>query len=231
MKVIICSFVTLMLLIGFAPAQSTKQAGTKTDSERPLTQIMAVTGLNELSHDAAVILRAVPGSPLLATQARQLPPTPSPGPTPQTCAADESVTFFDAKITTPITVCSPSSASASLDNALFFRGPKGTRFKLTDRGIFQSLADLKNSSLAPPPYVCATSNGPWSARIISQRGCIGTCSPYNHLFVVGVPNSVEFHWYGRFDQHPAGFEFVGTPTQTDHQSFGHCNGGPGAGAK
>jgi hypothetical protein len=225
MRVIICSFVTLMLLVGFAPAQATKQAGTKTDSERTFTQSKGVAGLNELSRGAAATLRAVPDSQLLATQTRQLAPVPSQGPPHPPCAADQSFTFYDAKITTPITVCSPLLAGDSLENAFFFRDAKATRFKLTDPGTFQSQANLKNSKLHAFPYVCATSTGPWSARIISERGCIGTCSPHNHLFVVGVPNSVEFDWFGALDRHPAGFEFVGAPIQTEHQSFGQCHGG------
>ncbi len=230
MRVIICSFVTLMLLIGFAPAQSTKQAGTKIDSERTLTQGRGVAGLNELSHEAAVILRAVPDSQLLATQTRQLAPAPSQGPPHPPCAADASVTFYDATITTSITVCSPLVVGNALDSALFLGKVTVTRFKLTDRAIFQSVAALRNSSVKPPPYVCTSSDGPWPARIISERGCIGTCSPHNHLFVVGVPNSVEFDWYGSLNQHPVGFVFVGRPTQTEHQSFGQCHGGTGAGA-
>jgi hypothetical protein len=36
---------------------------------------------------------------------------------------------------------------------------------------------------------------------------------------------VEFDWYGALNQHPAGFEFVGSPVQTEHQSLGQCHGG------
>ena len=225
MKAIIFSFVISMLLIGFALAQSTKQPGTKTDSERILTQGAGVAGLNELSREAAVILRAVPDSQLLATQTRQLAPVPSQGPPHPPCAADASVTFYDAKITTQITICSPLVAGNAFETALFLGKVRVTRFKLTDRAILQSLAAVKNSPVKPLPYVCTSSDGPWPARIISERGCIGTCSPHNHLFVVGVPNSVEFDWYGGLQSHPAGFEFVGSPIQTEHQSFGQCHGG------
>ena len=225
MKAIIVLLVTLMLLIGFALAQSTKQAATKTDSERSLSQGTGVSGLNELSREAAVILRAVPDSQLLATQTRQLAPVPSQGPPHPPCAADSSVTYYDATITTPITICSPLVVGNAFDTALFLGKVRVTRFKLTDRAVFQSLLALRNSSVKPPPYVCTSSDGPWHARISSERGCIGTCSPHNHLFVVGVPNSVEFDWYGGFHPHPAGFEFVGSPIETEHQSSGQCHGG------
>jgi hypothetical protein len=189
-----------------------------------------VSGLNELSHEVAVTLQAVPDSRLLATKIQQLAAAPPPAPPSALCPADASTTFYDAKITIPITVCSAEEARASLNNLLFPIDVKATTFKLTDPGFFQSLASLENSGIFEPPLVCKTSQGPWSARIITDRACIGTCRPYNHLFVVGVPNNVEFNWFGRFDEHPVGFEFVGAPTQTDHQSLGECNDGTGAGA-
>ena len=188
-----------------------------------------VAGLNELSYDAALTLRPVADSRLLATKAQQVAVAPSQGPPHPPCPADASTTFYDAKITTPITVCTPLIVGNALEKA-FLGEVRVTRFKLTNPAIFQLLADLKNSTVEPPPYVCTSSDGPWPARITAERGCIGTCSPHNHLFVVGVPNNVEFDWYGRFDQHPAGFEFVSSPTETDHQSQGQCNGEPKVGA-
>jgi hypothetical protein len=189
-----------------------------------------VAGLNELSHEVAVNLQAVPDSWLLATKIQQPVVAPPQGQPSALCPADASTTFYDAKITIPITVCSSEEARVSLDNPMLSRDPGATTFKLTDPSFFQSLANLNNAGIYQPPLGCKTSNGPWSARIVANRACIGTCSPLNHLTVVGVPNNVEFKWYGRFDQHPAGFEFVGTPTQTDHESLGKCNDGTGAGA-
>src|SRR4029453_8027464 len=79
-------------------------------------------------------------------------------------------------------------------------------------------ADLEDSVLEQPPLVCTVNNGPWSAQIVQERACIGTCSPKNTLTVVGVPNSVLFVWYGTFNDHPAGFEFVGLPIQIGESS-------------
>jgi hypothetical protein len=64
-----------------------------------------VAGLNELSREAAVNLRAVPDSQLLRHATRQLARVPAQGPPHPACAADASVTFYDAKITTQITIC------------------------------------------------------------------------------------------------------------------------------
>ena len=217
MRLITCLLLVLMLSIGFAPAQSTKQAGTKVDGT--FTQATGVTGLQELSHDKAVMLQPVPDSQLLATQIRQLAPVPQ-GPH-QLCAADASVTIYEARINTSITVCGPLAVSDTLVSTLVFRSSKPTRTRLTDPAVFQS-ANLK--TFAKIPYTCATSDGPWTARIFAERRCIGSCSPHNHLFVVGVPNTVEFDWYGSLDQHPPGFTYVGRPTQIDHQSYGQCNG-------
>ena len=183
-----------------------------------------MAGLNELPRGAAVALRPVPDSQLLATQIRQIPPAPQGTPQPL-CAADESDTYYDATITTPITICSLLDASV-LDSVFFLRKVKTTRFKLTDPARLQSLASLKSSAVKVAPHICTSSDGPWSAIIISQRRCIGTCSPLNLLFVIGVPNRVVFGWYGSFNAHPPGFEFVGSPIQIDKQSFGQCNGGP-----
>jgi len=86
MRLIICLSVTLMLLIGIVLAQSTNQAGTKTVNNSTLTQEAAMAGLNELPRGAAVALRPVPDSQLLATQIRQIPPAPQGTPQPL-CAA------------------------------------------------------------------------------------------------------------------------------------------------
>ncbi|HEU4388475.1 MAG TPA: hypothetical protein VFV34_11805 [Blastocatellia bacterium] len=101
MRVFIFSIVASMLLIGFAVAQSGNQAGIKPDNDRA-PQVMAVAALNELSHDAAGKLRVIPDSQMLATQIRQVASAPAQG--AQRCAADASTTFYDARVTTPITV-------------------------------------------------------------------------------------------------------------------------------
>jgi hypothetical protein len=183
-----------------------------------------LSGLNELSNEAAVALRPVADSRLLATRAQQIAAVPTQGPPHPPCAADESDTYYDAKITATITVCTPLIVGNALERG-FPREVRATQFKLTNPAIFQTLAGLNSADVKLPPYICTTSDGPWMARITAHRGCIGTCSPHNHLSVVGVPNPVEFDWYGGFDPHPAGFEFIGSPVETDHQSQGQCNGG------
>ena len=132
------------------------------------------------------------------------------------CGNDWSYTFFDAKITTPITICTRPEARLAIENNLLVpQGSRRTTFKLTDPRIF---ADLKDSVLEQPPLVCTNNNGPWSAQIVQERACIGTCSQKNTLTVVGVPNSVLFVWYGAFDAHPPGVEFVGLPVRIGESS-------------
>ena len=176
-----------------------------------------VAGLNELPEQSAASLKLVPDLHVLATSID--PATvhpPEPFSTATLCGKDWSYTFFDAKITTPITVCTrPEARLAIANNLLFPQGSGRTTFKLTDPRIF---ADLKDSVLEQPPLVCTTNNGPWSAQIVQERACIGTCSPRNTLTVVGVPNSVLFVWYGAFNDHPPGFEFVGLPVQIGENS-------------
>ena len=176
-----------------------------------------VAGLNELPGQAAANLKLVPDLHVLATRIE--PATvhpPEPFPTTTLCGKDWTYTFFDAKITTPITVCTrPEARLANEHNFLFPQGSGRTTFKLTDPRIF---ADLEDSVLEQPPLVCTINNGPWSAQIVQERACIGTCSPKNTLTVVGVPNSVLFVWYGAFNDHPAGFEFVGLPVQVGETS-------------
>jgi hypothetical protein len=176
-----------------------------------------VAGLNELPAQSAAHLKLVPDLHVLATRIE--PPTvhpPEPFSTATLCGKDWTYTFFDAKITTPIALCTrPEARLANENNLLFPRGSGRTTFKLTDPRIF---ADLEDSVLEQPPLVCTVNNGPWSAQIVQERACIGTCSPKNTLTVVGVPNSVLFVWYGAFNDHPPGFEFVGLPVQIGESS-------------
>jgi hypothetical protein len=170
-----------------------------------------VAGLNELPAPAAANLKLVPDLHLLATRIEPTNPHPPKALSivPPPCAKDWTYIFFDAKIKIPITVCTHSQARpANENNLLFPRGSGRTTFKLTDLSIF---GDLKDSVLEQPPLVCTVNNGPWSAQIVQERACIGTCSPKNTLTVVGAPNLVVFIWYGELTDHPAGFEFVGIP--------------------
>lgn len=176
-----------------------------------------VAGLNELPTQSAANLKLVPVLHVLATR---IEPTtvhpPEPFSTATLCGKDWTYTFFDAKIRMPITVCTRVEARlANENNLLFPQGSGRATFKLTDPRIF---ADLKDSVLEQPPLVCTINNGPWSAQIVQERACIGTCSPKNTLTVVRVPNSVLFVWFGAFDNHPPGFEFVGLPIQIDEIS-------------
>jgi hypothetical protein len=78
------------------------------------------------------------------------------------------------------------------------------------------------------PLVCTVYNG-WSARIVHERTCMSTSLPLNTLTVIGVPNSVLSVWYGAFDAHPPGFEFVETPMKTDEDILGDRHSGPATG--
>ena len=74
------------------------------------------------------------------------------------CAKDWTYTYFDAKVATPITVCTrPEARLANENNLLFPQNSGRTTFKLTDPRIF---ADLKDSVLEQPPLVCTINNGP-----------------------------------------------------------------------
>jgi hypothetical protein len=182
-----------------------------------------VAGLNELPSQAAANLKLVRDVHLLATRIEPTTPQPpEPFSAATLCAKDWSYTYFDAKITTPITVCTRAAARlANENNLLFPQGSGRTTFKLSDLSIF---GDLKDSVLEQPPLVCTVNNGPWSARIVQERACIGTCSPLNTLTVIGVPNSVLFAWYGAFNAHPQGFEFVEPPVETSEDHF-DCQAG------
>ena len=144
------------------------------------------------------------------------------------CGNDWTYTYFDPQITTSITVCTRvQDRLANENNLSFSQGSGRTTFKLTDPRIF---VDLKDSVLEQPPIVCTVNNGPWSARIEQERACIGTCSPRNTLTVVGVPKSILFVWFGAFDAHRPGFEFVELPVKTGEDDLGDCHAGP-AGAQ
>jgi hypothetical protein len=177
-----------------------------------------VAGLNELPAQAAAKLKLVPDLPLLATRIEPGNAHPSePISTAVLCGKDWTYTYFDAKIATPITVCTRPAVRLANENNLFFpQGPGRTTFKLTDPRIF---ADLKDSVLEQPPLVCTVNNGPWSAFLIVERTCIDTCRPRNSLSVVGVPNSVLFVWEGALEAHPPGFEFVGLPVQVGEETM------------
>jgi hypothetical protein len=180
-----------------------------------------VAGLTELPNNVAKTLRPIPGTRLLGNTLQQAAAEPPPPIPPGAhCPVNASITYYDAQITTPIIVCFPVVNVAQLENALLYSKTEITTFKLTDASVF---ADLKDATLWRPPFACQASNGPWSARITATRSCQGTCSPRNQLIVVGVPNNVSYGWYGALDVHPAGFEFVNTPTVTNQQDLGQCN--------
>lgn len=185
-----------------------------------------VAGLNELPAQSSASLKLVPELHVLATRIEPTtvhPPQPF-SIVPPPCAKDWTYSYFDAKITMPVTVCTRTEArTANENNPLFPRSSSRTTFKLTDPRVFD---DLKGSVLEQPPLVCTVNNGPWLARIKQERSCIGTCSPLNDLIVVSVPNPVEFVWYGAFDSHPPGFEFVEAPVKTSEENLGDCHGGP-----
>jgi hypothetical protein len=177
-----------------------------------------VAGLDELPSQAVANLRLVKDVHVLATR---IEPTsrrpPEPFSIATLCAKDWSYTYFDAKITIPISICTRAAGRlANENNLLFPRNSGRATFKLSDLSIF---GDLKDSVLEQPPLVCTVNDGPWAARIVQERACIGTCSPLNTLTVVGVPNSVLFAWYGTLNDHPQGFEFVGQPTKTSEEHF------------
>ena len=183
-----------------------------------------VAGLAELPGDSAKTLQPIPGTRLLGNTIQQAAlEVPPPIPAGEKCAANASVTFYEAQITTPIVVCSSVLDVALLENGIFYSRDGTTKFKLTDAVV---AADLKDATLWRPPFACQTSNGPWTARITASRGCVGTCSPLNTLTVVGVPNNVSYGWYGALETHPPGFEFVSTPTVTSQQDLGPCNPPP-----
>lgn len=80
-----------------------------------------VAGLNELPAQSAANLKLVPDLHVLATR---IDPTtvhpPEPFSTATLCGKDWSYTFFDAKITTPITVCTRPEARLANENNLLF---------------------------------------------------------------------------------------------------------------
>jgi hypothetical protein len=180
-------------------------------------------GLNELPRESALKLQSVPNAKLLATKVEQTNPGTPPGPV-ALCPKDWIFTYFDAQVTMPITICTNEEEKALRENAWFFSGStKTATTKLVDPSIF---AGLEDGVLWQPPLVCRTTDGPWLVRITQERACIGTCTPLNTLVVVGAPNPVQFVWHGSFENHPAGFEFVGKPVQTDQANLGPCNGSP-----
>ena len=143
-----------------------------------------VAGLNKLPAQAAAKLKLVPDLPLLATRIEPTNPQPSEpfSIVPPPCA--------QIGLTLTLTRKSPLLSRSAHDpqpgwrmTTICYALKNGrTTFKLTDPRIF---ADLKDSVLEQPPLVCTTNNGPWSAQIVQERACIGTCSPKNTLTVVG----------------------------------------------
>ena len=180
-----------------------------------------VAGLNELPRDDASKLQSLANPRILATNIQKTDLGIADQPS-ALCPKDWTITFFDAQITIPVTVCTRPADRALLANGLF-PGSATRSFKLTD---LTNLGQLKNGELWQPPLVCTENNGPWPARIRVDRGCIGVCKPINFLTVVGIPNEVAFAWYGGFQDHPSDFEFVGTPTKTGDENLGECNSGP-----
>lgn len=180
-----------------------------------------VAGLSELPRDNASKLQSLANPRLLATKIQKTNLGIADQPS-ALCPKDWTITFFDAQVTMPVTVCTRPADRALLDNSLF-AGSATRSFKLTD---LTNLGQLEDGELWQPPLVCKENNGPWPARIRVDRGCTGVCKPINFLTVVGIPNEVAFAWYGGFQDHPSGFEFVGSPLKTGDENLGECNSGP-----
>jgi len=188
-----------------------------------------LAGLPELPADLASNLQVVPGRPLLATKIRtKAAPSNQP---PPPCAADSTSTYYDARITTPITLCwNPYQTApvAVFDEAFMPAGQAVTHYKLSGATAIAHPAD---AAVFHSPFFCSTSNGPWSADLESDRQCVGECSPQNSLIVVGIPATVQFFWDGPFGVPPAGapFKFVDAPTKIDFVDWGRCHAEPGGG--
>lgn len=168
--------------------------------------------LPELPQQESAKLEPVPNTGLLATKVKpSIPALPGGGRATAACPGDHLTSFYEAQITTPITVCSLNVPTLQL----FDRGPS------SKRRFSHAIADRL--------YTCSVQNGPWTAQITSERMCVVTCSPLNSLMVVGVPNTVQFQWFGGIEEdHPAGFEFVSSPTLVSTTSFPCHQFGPPA---
>lgn len=192
-----------------------------------------VAGLEELPAEMARGLRAAADLPVLATAVDPTDPVPPPAESPEAiCPQDASRRILDARVTTPIVVCTRREEPAAAGCVLWPGRSAGSTFKLTDLGV---VADLEDAVAWQPPLRCETSDGPWNAILTIDRFCFGTCTPLNSLIVVGVPNNVSFVWWGAVENHPAGFDFVGEPvlqsttTQPCHPQDGGGDGGDGGG--
>jgi len=189
-----------------------------------------VAGLEELPADMARSLRAAADLPVLATALDPSDPAPPSGPFQPFCAADASTRILDARVSTPIVVCTRDEEPTAADCVLWPGRSTPSTFKLTDLGV---VADLDDAVAWQPPLVCETSDGPWNAILKIERFCSGSCSPLNTLIVVGAPNPVVFVWWGALEDHPDGFGLVGEPvlksttTQECHTGGGGGGGGGG----
>ena len=181
-----------------------------------------LAGLAELPADSASNLQIVPGRALLATQIRSkaAPSTQAPPP----CAADSTSTYYDARITVPITLCWNFDLTevAVYDQGIMPPGAAITHNKLSSGS---TAANPAGFAVMRFPLFCSTSDGPWSADLESDRECVGICGPQNSLTVIGIPNLVQFFWAGQYDVPPLGapFKFVGAPTQVDSVDRGRCH--------
>jgi hypothetical protein len=186
-----------------------------------------VAGLEELPAEMARSLRAAADLPVLATAVDPTDPVPPPTESPQAlCAADASRRILDARVTTPIVVCTREEDPAAAGCVLWPGRSARSTSKLTDLGV---VGDLGDAVVWQPPLRCETSDGPWNAILTIERFCFGTCAPLNTLIVVGVPNNVSFAWWGAVENHPDGFDFVGEPVlkTTTTQPCHPQNGGDG----
>ena len=204
----------ITILAGLVPAALMAIAASCTSRD-------PVADLAELPSQLASKLQIVPGRAMLATKlwAKAPPPTQPPPP----CAPDSTSAYYDARITTPITVCTNLNWSETelFDKALMPAGASVTHCKLNSAS---DASGLQVTGLHFPIF-CSTSNGPWSAQLESDRLCVGTCSPQNTLTVTGIPNTVVFFWGGQFNAPPLGanFNFVGSPVKIDFIDWGRCH--------
>lgn len=109
-----------------------------------------VAGLEELPAEMARSLRAAADFPVLATAVDPTDPVPPPAGSPQAlCPQDASRRILDARVTTPIVVCTREEEPAAAGCVLWPGRSARSTFKLTDLEV---VADLDAAGIAGPGY-------------------------------------------------------------------------------
>lgn len=126
------------------------------------------------------------------------PPTAEAAGRSQTCARKYMVV-----VTYPVVVCYPITDLP--DEVVLSPGPTQgcSDIEATARRELYFKLSYHDGVKLAAPSLCRVKHGPWFAVVVEQESCTFGVPNKWTLFIGGIPEPVEFSWYGAWDDMPS----------------------------